>query len=179
MTSTANRPARVLLASQSPRRLALLQQIALPCDVVHVDVNEARAPGEAPADYVQRLAIEKARAGRGSDGAHNLPVIGADTCVCLDNDVLGKPLDAKDAIATLRRLSGRDHQVMTAVALAAPAADAAIAVRLCISDVSFRELTDDEIGAYCATEEPMDKAGAYAIQGRGGIEENAHAWWSL
>jgi len=172
MTQADERPARVLLASQSPRRLQLLQQIALPCEVLRVDIDESRRLKEQASHYVQRLAREKAEAGRLHNAAasgRTLPVIGADTCVCLEDDVLGKPLDSRDAAATLHRLSGRDHQVMTAVALAHPEPDSAIAVRLSVSNVCFRSLTKEEIDAYCATGEPLDKAGSYAIQGRAAV----------
>jgi len=151
------------LASQSPRRRELLAQIGLRFEVVPVEVDETPRPGEAPADLVQRLALEKAVAGlaRLPGGARG-PVLGADTEVVIDGQVLGKPRDEEDAGAMLARLSGRSHHVLSAVALAVPDRQA---VRLSLSTVWFRHTTSGERQAYCATGEPLDKAGAYAIQG--------------
>jgi septum formation protein len=151
------------LASASPRRRELLAQIGLRFEVLPVEVDEASRPGEAPEALVRRLALEKARAGRARLSAGDrLPVLGADTEVVLDGEVLGKPRDEEDAAAMLARLSGRSHQVLSAVAVASPAGET---VRLCASTVWFRETTAAERQAYCATGEPLDKAGAYGIQG--------------
>ncbi len=154
----------LILASQSPRRRELLDQVGIAYRVVPVEVDEARHPGEAPAVYVERLARAKALAGRAVAGGG--PALGADTAVVLDDAVLGKPAGRDDALAMLARLSGRRHDVLTAVALAH---GDAIACRLSVSHVTFRELAPEEIAAYWATGEPADKAGGYAIQGRAAL----------
>jgi septum formation protein len=153
--------ARLLLASRSPRRRELLTQIGVDYEVVDVDVDESHRPGEGPEAFVQRLAMDKARAGFAASRS-NLPALGSDTIVVRDEDVLGKPAGREDAAAMLRSLAGRSHRVMTAVALVD---DSRQAVRLNISQVTFRPLSEAEIMAYCKTAEPDDKAGAYAIQG--------------
>ena len=156
---------RVVLASASPRRADLLRQLGLSFETLPVDIDEAPKTGEMPADYVVRLAREKAGAGYQQHGDPRALVLGSDTTVVLDGRILGKPLDEADARALVTALSGRDHQVMTGVALAA---ETGIEARLSVTDVSFRALDPREIEAYCATGEPMDKAGGYGIQGRGG-----------
>ncbi|CCJ72838.1 Septum formation protein Maf [Cronobacter condimenti 1330] len=139
-------------------------------------VEEQRADQEAPQDYVIRLARDKARAGVAL-ATRDLPVLGADTIVVLNGDVLEKPRDAAHAADMLRSLSGQTHQVMTGVALA----DATrVRERLVVTQVTFRALTEQDIAAYVASGEPMDKAGAYGIQGLGGcfvrrIEGSYHA----
>jgi septum formation protein len=151
----------LVLASTSPRRRELLSQLGAAFEVLSVAVDEWPLPGELPADHVCRLALAKARA-----GVAQVPgacVLGADTVVVVEGDILGKPRDADDAAAMLRRLSGRTHVVLSGVACVHGATHQ---VRLSESHVSFRSLSADEIAAYCATEEPLDKAGAYAIQGR-------------
>lgn len=153
----------LILASASPRRAELLTQIGLPFVARPVDIDETVRAGEAPSDYVERLAREKALAGATDPDAL---VIGSDTTVVLSHEILGKPADSAEAIATLARLSGQTHQVITAVALTSGGDCAACVVT---TDVTFRVLTDDEIRAYVATGEPMDKAGSYGIQGLGGI----------
>lgn len=159
----------IYLASQSPRRRELLEQIGVHFDVVSVDVPEQRQPGEVAAQFVERLALDKARAGW-QHGARGRPVLGADTIVVLDDEVLGKPVDRAGAETMLARLSGREHRVMTAVALVGVlAGEEHEAMRLSISRVRFRQTTTAEREAYCATGEPDDKAGAYAIQGRAAI----------
>ena len=158
-------PEKVILASASPRRAELLKQLGLSFDVLPVDIDESPRAGESPADYVCRLAREKALAGyRRRDRADAL-VLGSDTTVVLDDDILGKPAHGSEARALLHRLSGRSHQVMTGVALASANG---VEVRVSVTDVNFRNLEECEIDAYCATGEPMDKAGGYGIQGRGG-----------
>ncbi|EPR9082678.1 Maf family protein [Cronobacter dublinensis] len=164
------------LASGSPRRQELLGMLGVSFERLVPGVEEQRAEKEAPQDYVTRLARDKARAGVAL-AAHDLPVLGADTIVVLDGDVLEKPRDAAHAAEMLRRLSGQTHQVMTAVALAD---SLRVRERLVITRVTFRALTAQDIAAYVESGEPMDKAGAYGIQGLGGcfvrsIEGSYHA----
>jgi septum formation protein len=157
----------IYLASASPRRSALLTQIGVSHEVRPVDIDESIASGETPASYVERLAAEKADAlWQRLERAARRPVLGADTSVALGADVMGKPRDERDAAEMLRRLSGRTHQVYTAVALRH---DGGCDTRLSVSEVSFRELDDAEIAAYWRTGEPADKAGAYAVQGLGAV----------
>lgn len=154
------------LASRSPRRQELLQRLDLPFRTLELDVPELRAPGESPDQYVQRVALDKARAGLAQvqAGDPDAIVLGSDTEVVLGDRVFGKPADVDDAIAMLRMLSGRTHQVLTAVVLVR--AQRAPAQALVVSEVTFAMLDDAQIGAYAACGEPMGKAGAYAIQGR-------------
>jgi septum formation protein len=154
----------VCLASASPRRRALLAQIGVAHVVAAADLDEALLSGEGPADYVVRMARAKALAVRARGGA--LPVLAADTAVAIDELICGKPRDEAAALAMLARLSGRSHQVLTAVALAG--ADG-LSFRLSASEVRFRSLTRAECLAYWRSGEPRDKAGAYAIQGRGAV----------
>lgn len=159
----------IYLASQSPRRRELLQQIGVSHAVVRVDVVEVPFKNELPVDYVQRLAREKALAGLAALNKQNLdvkPVLGADTIVVSDEHILEKPRDANHAAVMLRQLSGKTHQVMTAVALAT---ETNVNEKLSITDVVFRLLHDSEIAAYWHTGEPQDKAGGYAIQGLGAV----------
>lgn len=155
--------ADIVLASASPRRAGLLRQIGVRFRVCVADVDESALPGESPADYVQRLAVAKARAVL--PGAGGLPVLGADTTVVVDGDILGKPADAREARAMLRRLSGRSHRVLSAVALCH---GERAAVRLSETQVWFRPLDDDLLARYADSGEPLDKAGGYGIQGLGG-----------
>jgi septum formation protein len=157
----------IYLASASPRRSALLRQVGVAHEVRPVDLDETPRPGEPPARYALRLAEEKARAlWTTLRSAERRPVLAADTTVALGDEILGKPVDRDDAVRILRRLSGRDHEVHTAVALLHEGgADA----RLSTSIVSFRELGAAEIDWYWNTGEPADKAGAYAVQGYGAI----------
>jgi septum formation protein len=154
------------LASQSPRRRQLLEQLGIRFGVLDVEVPEQRAPHEPAFDYVSRVAREKAGAGllkvMGSPGA---VVLGADTEVVLDGQVFGKPANSVDAAVMLRWLSGRTHQVVSVVWLVSAGREAHAAS---VTDVTFGALGDDQIRNYVATGEPMGKAGAYAIQGRGG-----------
>ncbi|EKS1845922.1 septum formation inhibitor Maf [Cronobacter muytjensii] len=164
------------LASGSPRRQELLGMLGVTFERLLPGVEEQRAEEEAPQDYVTRLARDKARAGVAL-AARDLPVLGADTIVVLDGDVLEKPRDAAHAAEMLGRLSGQTHQVMTAVALADRQR---VRERLVITRVTFRTLTAQDIAAYVGSGEPMDKAGAYGIQGLGGcfvrsIEGSYHA----
>ena len=151
------------LASRSPLRNELLARLDRPFRALDLHVPEVRAPAESAADYVQRVAADKARAGLALV-AHDpdAVVLGSDTEVVLDGRVFGKPVDADDARAMLRALAGRTHQVMTAVALVAAGREQGVLV---VSEVTFAAIDEDRIAAYVATGEPMDKAGAYAIQG--------------
>lgn len=156
----------IYLASSSPRRRELLDQIGVRYALLQVAVPEIPLPGEAAQAFVQRVALEKARAGKDllpTDDRH--PILGADTAVVLDDSILGKPADRQQAFDMLRRLSGRSHQVMSAVAMASEHE----VVMLNISRVTFRRLTQTEIEAYWESGECHDKAGAYAIQGRAAI----------
>ena len=154
----------VCLASVSPRRHELLAQIGVPHSVVAADIDETAMPGEAPRDYVVRMARQKALTVR-QRGAR-LPVLAADTTVVLDNTIYGKPRDRDDGVAMLGRLSGRTHEVLTAVALAS---SHEVTLRLSVSTVRFRGLTPQECAAYWDTGEPRDKAGGYAIQGAAAV----------
>jgi septum formation protein len=156
----------LVLASASPRRRELLDQIGIAHVVLAVDVDESALPDESPPVLVQRLARAKALAGRERDGGRR-PVLGADTIVVLDGRVFGKPRDAADARRMLQALSGRSHQVLSAVALAMP--DGAVSGALSDTEVQMRALDPAEIDAYWAGGEPAGKAGAYAIQGRGAV----------
>ena len=152
------------LASQSPRRRELLQQIGRDFGLLEVDGPEERAPGESALDYVSRVAREKAGAGLLRVVAvPQAVVLGADTEVILDDDVFGKPADAAAATAMLGRLSGRTHQAVSAVWVM----DAGRELHaMSVSEVTFAKLSDDDIARYVASGEPFGRAGAYAIQGR-------------
>src|SRR4051794_13042184 len=174
-----NKP-ELILASSSPRRQELLREIGVPFQVHAANINEDQIAGEAPIAYALRLAREKAQA-----VAAQYPesyVLGADTIVVLRGEVLGKPKDQQDAARMLRLLSGRDHEVTTAVSLIMPSAvppstavpnmlvgtvaqGTLAETRACTTKVYFREIAETEIQQYVAGGEPMDKAGAYAIQG--------------
>ncbi len=152
------------LASQSPRRRQLLEQIGVAYGTVNVDVPEVRAPGEPPEDYVSRVAREKAGAGLLTlSGVRDAVVLGADTEVVLDDAVFGKPQDAAHAKAMLERLSGRTHRVISAVWCLSAGREEHV---LNLNDVTFASLSGDDIARYGASGEPMGRAGAYAIQGR-------------
>jgi septum formation protein len=153
---------RVVLASSSPRRHQLLQLIGVAHEVQPADVDETYTPGELPDYYAERLA--RAKAELVSALNRESVVIGADTIVVADGKVLGKPRDFADATRMLKILSGRAHVVMTAVAVAHEATMVSTVEKV---SVTFRDLTDQEITSYIATGEPMDKAGAYGIQGYG------------
>jgi septum formation protein len=154
-------PPVLCLASASPRRTELLRQLGVPHEVRPASIDESLRAGEPAEAYVRRMAVTKA----GSVRSH-LPVLGADTSVIIDEDVLGKPGDLEAARAMLARLSGREHIVLSAVALAHAGA---VALRLSRTTVRFRVLGSAEIDAYWATGEPGDKAGSYAIQGFGSV----------
>jgi septum formation protein len=152
----------ITLASASPRRSELLNQIGIAHRIRSVPVDETPLSDELPRDYVQRVAEAKARAGWEADPS--LPVLAADTSVVLDETLYGKPPDRDGAIRMLSRLAGRVHEVMTAVALASPAG---VDVRLSVSRVAMRAIAEAECEAYWQSGEPADKAGGYAIQGLG------------
>ena len=153
----------ILLASGSPRRRELLAQLGLQFQIASPDVDETPLPGEAPVPYVERLAIVKAQAVAATDVTL---VIAADTTVEIDGDILAKPADADEARSMLRRLSGRTHQVHTGIAVQRGGRTLSEVVT---AHVTFAALTDAQIDWYVATGEPMDKAGAYAVQGIGGV----------
>ena len=152
------------LASRSPRRHELLARLGLEFGVIDLDIPEQRRPGEAAEAYVRRVSRDKAAAGRLQAGSSpGALVLGADTEVILDDDVLGKPRDAQDAMSMLRRLAGRTHRVLSAVTLLAGATREAQAVS--VTEVTFAAINDAQIEVYVATGECEGKAGAYAIQG--------------
>ena len=165
----------LILASASPRRRELLAQAGFSFTVESADVDESQRAGEKPTAYVLRLAIEKAQAvfARHANPTHDdetvmngapdvLIVLGADTTVVCDGQILAKPEDAADAARILRRLSGRTHQVLTGVAAVTRAG---VVSGIETTEVTFSEIPEAELAAYCATAEPLDKAGAYGIQG--------------
>lgn len=168
----------IYLASASPRRHALLDQMGVPHEVLRVPVpegeDEPRLPGEAAETYVRRTALDKARRAvhwlQSEDGGRAqrriAPILAADTTVILNGDVLGKPRDLADAAGMLARLSGTQHTVHTALALAW---QGSMHESVSITRVRFKTLSPAEIAQYCSTGEPMGKAGSYAIQGRAGI----------
>ena len=155
----------LLLASNSPRRRELITLIGWPFSAQPADVDESPLAGEAPQDYVLRLAVEKARAAAVAATSDDI-IIAADTTVALDGQILGKPADAMQARQMLRQLRGREHQVFTGLAvLQMP--DNKLLADYCTTDVPMRAYGDDEIETYIASGDPMDKAGAYAIQHAG------------
>jgi septum formation protein len=167
---------RIYLASRSPRRRELLKQIGVAFEVLvlrdhpgrNVDVDESQQPGESPDDYVRRVCRAKASAGWVRILQRRLrpfPVLAADTVVCVDEIILGKPPDPSHAVKMLRLLSGREHRVLTSVAVKL---DERLELVVSESRVRFGELSEADIEAYVASGEPTDKAGAYAIQGRAG-----------
>lgn len=171
-------PRHIYLASSSPRRSDLLRQIGVSFDIltfrrgergVDADVDETPDPDESPGRYVERLALSKASAGVRRLLWRKLPrepVLAADTAIDIDGRIVGKPVSIEDAHAILRSLSGRQHRVLTAIAVSDGERTRS---SLSASDVRFRPLTDDDIRRYIATGEPMDKAGAYGIQGHAAI----------
>lgn len=152
---------KIYLASRSPRRQALLQQIGIEYEVIDVGIDESWDKKELPKDHVKRLALEKARAGLGRIKPGG-PVLGADTAVVLDDLILGKAMTKDEAIYMLQKLSGRTHEVFSAVAIIHSKEHCL----LNISKVSFRPLSKTEIESYCNSGEPVGKAGGYAIQGQ-------------
>ena len=154
----------IVLASASPRRLALLQQIGVTCQVTPADIDETASADEKAGQFVLRLAEEKSAA---TYHAHNrLPVLAADTSISFNGKILGKPRNESDALSMLLMLSGQQHQVMTGVSVRSALGAFSL---LCSTEVRFRELSHAQIHAYCATGEPLGKAGSYAIQGLGAV----------
>jgi septum formation protein len=157
----------LILASSSPRRRQLLEQIGLSFTVESADVDEQLQPNEAPAKYVQRLALEKAQAvwerhRSDEDSSDPVIVLGADTAVVLDGEVLGKPIDQADARRMLELLAGRTHQVLTGIAAVSRSG---MVSDVEITQVFFDLIDDQELVHYLMSGEPLDKAGAYGIQG--------------
>lgn len=164
-----NDSAAICLASASPRRGELLRQIGVSHLVQPADLDESERPSESPADYVERLARAKAEwvwQARRQSGELTLPVLGADTTVTIDGLVLGKPSDEAGLLATFARLSGREHEVLSAVALSSAAGTQS---RVSRTRVKFRQVAPEEVRRYWVTGEPRDKAGGYAIQGFGAV----------
>ncbi len=158
--------ADLYLASLSPRRRELLAQVGVYPKLVRVAVDERPKPAEAAADFVQRLAVEKAMAGSKVLGhGAKAPVLAADTAVVVDGGIMGKPEGREHALRMLRKLSGSTHQVFTGVALVCNS----VRTRLSVSEIRLRPISSDEAEAYWASGEPRDKAGGYAIQGLGAI----------
>ena len=165
MESSSN--SLIYLASASPRRSALLDQIGVPHRVQPVDVDETARGDEAADHYVRRLAVLKAETlWQKLAAAQRQLVLGADTAVVLDDEILGKPRDEQDCLRMLKLLSARTHQVFTAVALRA---SDGCQSRVNVSEVTFRKLAEEEIQRYWRSGEPADKAGAYAVQGRAAL----------
>ena len=158
-------PAVLTLASASPRRREILQSLGYTVQQAAADIDETPQPQENAADYVQRMAREKNRAARRLYPNAVLPLLSADTVVALDGQILGKPQSPEHAFALLNALSGSTHQVLTAVCVWYSGTERQV---LQCSDVRFKTLSEQEIRAYIASGEPMDKAGAYGIQGIGG-----------
>jgi septum formation protein len=155
---------QIILASASPRRKELLDQIRVTYRVHPVDLDETPLPNETPLAYVQRLAAEKSAACAAQLNTE-IPVLAADTAVVLGRVIMGKPKDQADALAMLTRLSGKTHQVYSAISLRGREHSLAVS----ITEVTFRRLTEREMLDYWYSGEPVDKAGSYAIQGMGGL----------
>ena len=154
---------KIYLASKSPRRRELLEQIGVEFEVIDVEIDESWDGKELPEDYVRRVALEKARAGKKLKD--DLPVLAADTAVVLDGHILGKAETKDEAIAMLERLSGKTHEVLSAVTVISKQEHS----RFNISKVTFKDLDRQEIEDYCNSEEPIGKAGGYAIQGKAAV----------
>ncbi|MGR9085952.1 MAG: Maf family protein [Gammaproteobacteria bacterium] len=157
--------ARIILASASPRRRELLDQIRVPYKVLPVDIDETPKPNESAQDYVCRIASEKSAVCLARNGEFGLPVLAADTVVALGGRIMGKPKDQTDAVSMLKQLSGQTHRVYSAVSIRGCGHVHALSM----TEVTFRKLTDREILVYWSSGEPADKAGAYAIQGLGSV----------
>lgn len=156
---------KLILASASPRRRELLQQIGIDFTVAPADINESVQPGETPEAYVRRMALEKAAAGQAAAPAGSC-VLGADTAVVIDGRILGKPLDRADGVAMLQQLGSRTHQVMSGIAVTSAET---VREALSITDVSFGPVSAAAAEHYWETGEPADKAGGYGIQGLGAV----------
>lgn len=160
-----NKAPTLILASASPRRRELLKQLAVSFTVAPADIDETITVGESPRDFVQRMALEKALAGF-EQGGRSLPALGSDTIVLLNGKILGKPVSRSDAGVMLQSLSGQTHHVYSAVAVALDADK--VLETLNVTEVTFGDLPANWIVQSCKGEEPMDKAGAYAVQGGAG-----------
>lgn len=156
----------LILASASPRRRELLNQIGVPHRCEPADIDESQRQNEKPGDYVLRMAMEKAAVVAARHGGQNVAVLAADTSVVIDEDVLGKPGDRFEGLGMLARLSGRSHSVLTGICL--QTAQGQSLCELVETRVSFVQLTREQCEAYLATDEPWDKAGGYGIQGLAG-----------
>jgi septum formation protein len=166
MMETMENKLQLYLASASPRRQELLEQIGVDYQVIAQDIKEDIKRGEAPEEFVIRMALEKSRAALGALGKdQRFAVIGADTAVVIDGKVLGKPKDKQDGMHMLELLSGREHYVLSAVALVTEIEKS----RLSVSKVRFRKIQEKERDAYWETGEPSGKAGGYAIQGMAAV----------
>lgn len=160
---------RIYLASGSPRRRELLEHLGVSLERIHADIDESVLPGEDAVAYTERLAREKAEAGWNvvlKSGLPSRPLLAADTTVIQDGVIFGKPADADEARSMLKAFAGRSHQAVTSVAIKQ---DERVLVRTSVTDVFFRELSDDEINRYIESGEPFDKAGAYGIQGKAAV----------
>lgn len=155
---------KIYLASRSPRRSELLDQIGMDFQIVDIDIDESWDGREKPEHYVKRIALEKARAGNAFSD-EDYPVLAADTAVVLESEILGKAENKQDAETMLKKLSGKTHTVLSAVSLI----HADEKTLLSTSKVTFKKLSQSEITDYCETDEPIGKAGGYAIQGRAAI----------
>ena len=155
---------QLYLASRSPRRQELLRQVGVRFEVVDAAIDERRRPGQSPADYAVATALAKARAGLAARAPAPLPVLGADTDVVVDGEILGKPADRAQGLAMLRRLADRTHEVYSGVALVQ---DGRAETALSVTRVTFGPVSAQQAQAYWDTGEPADKAGAYGIQGCG------------
>jgi MAF protein len=151
-----------LLASASPRRRQLFEMMGWPFDVLSVEVDERPLPAEAPKIYVQRMAAEKAEYAAAKSGDETI-ILSADTTVVHRGEILGKPADAREATLMLRRLRAKSHQVYTAIAIVAPALESP-RIDICCTEVPMRDYSEEELLAYVSSGDPLDKAGAYAIQ---------------
>lgn len=156
----------IYLASSSPRRAELLHQIGVEFKVLAVDVDESPMASETPEQYVSRIAKAKADAAGYVVDAEGVPILAADTTISINNEIIGKPDDQAHCRCILSKLSGNTHQVLTCVALRY---QGQTSLTLSLNQVRFRVIEEAEMAAYCASEEPLDKAGAYAIQGKAAI----------
>lgn len=156
---------QLILASASPRRAELLQQIGVEFEIKAVVVDETPLDSELPYDYVRRLAMEKAMMAKAFYPAYGSLVLGSDTAVVLDGEILGKPVNQEHAFTMLRKLSGKSHAVLTSVAIIGQQDECIVSE----SKVTFANITETELERYWLTGEPRDKAGAYAIQGKAAV----------
>jgi septum formation protein len=170
---------KLLLASSSPRRAEILRAVCWPFEALATNIDETPAPGETATQLIERLALEKAEAA--AKKHPSLLVLGADTTVVVNSEILGKPSDERDARRMLRLLSGKWHDVLTGVALVRAEGNGCRVVAHEKTQVRFAAMTDAEIDWYVRSGEPMDKAGAYAVQGRAAlfIEEIRGDYWNI